>query len=373
MKNKKILIVVIVILIAMIAIISIIKIKSKNKTIETVEQNLVKDVEINSETSLLNENENEDNNDVLDITTTKQEDEEEIKKETEKQEKNNTKNNEKQISSQTSFYIKVNYQANVVTIYKKDGDGNLQPYKAMICSTGSATPKSGVYNTKTKWTWGLLFGNVWGHYVTKIVGNLLFHSVPYTEKSPSSLEYWEYDKLGTSASAGCVRLQVIDSKWIFDNIPSGTPVEFYASSDVGPLGKPSSQKISSNVECRGWDPTDPDSSNPWKNYNNKTQNEKSNIIKNVMQNETNTNVNNENSTKNQEQNVVNNQIDNNINTNSMNNKNMNQITNKTTNQTVNEIANQIINPTTNQTSNEIKKEVEKITNLTNKINSTEVN
>ena len=50
-----------------------------------------------------------------------------------------------------------------------------------------------------------------------------------------------------------------------NNCYVGTEVEFYGSSDPGPLGKPESQKISSNYNLRGWDPTDPDPNNPWKN------------------------------------------------------------------------------------------------------------
>ena len=109
---------------------------------------------------------------------------------------------------------------------------------------------------------------MWGHYSTQIKGNILFHSVPYLEKgNPASLEYWEYDKLGTYASAGCVRLKVIDAKWIYDNCGKGTKVEFYSDSNPGPLGKPSSKKISSySDDLRNWDPTDPNPNNPWKNY-----------------------------------------------------------------------------------------------------------
>lgn len=164
----------------------------------------------------------------------------------------------------TKYYIKVNYEQNVVTIYEKDSDGKYTvPVKAMICSTGTETPTSGVYTIKYRWVWLGLFNDVYGHYVTQIIGNILFHSVPYTAKSPDTLEYWEYDKLGTAASLGCVRLKVVDAKWIYDNVVWGTPVEFYASSDPGPLGKPTVQKISDNVDCRNWDPTDIASDNPW--------------------------------------------------------------------------------------------------------------
>jgi len=170
------------------------------------------------------------------------------------------------INENTEFYIKVNNQANVVTIYIKDGE-DLLPYKAMICSTGTDTPQNGIYKIKNRWSWLALFGNVYGKYATQIVGNILFHSVPYLEKKDNTLEYWEYDKLGTSASMGCIRLTVEDAKWIYDNIPKGTEVEFYSSEEPGPLGKPVAQKISENEECRNWDPTDENPDNPWNNEN----------------------------------------------------------------------------------------------------------
>ncbi|MBQ9313461.1 MAG: L,D-transpeptidase [Clostridia bacterium] len=144
----------------------------------------------------------------------------------------------KQLSSTTPFYIKINNSQNVVTIYSKDSEGNYTvPYKAMICSIGDATPAAGkMYKvTSYKKRWNALQGNVYGQYATQIVGNILFHSVPYTAKSNSALEYWEYDKLGTAASLGCVRLTVEDAKWIYDNIVQGTIVEFYEDANPGPL------------------------------------------------------------------------------------------------------------------------------------------
>lgn len=151
----------------------------------------------------------------------------------------NVNSSNKNTSSNKGYYIKVNYGANVVTIYTSDNDGNYTiPIKAMVCSTGTATPKAGTYKIQSRWEWLELIGNVYGHYSTQIVGNILFHSVPYLEKyNPASLEYWEYDKLGSSASAGCIRLTLADAKWIYNNIPRGTLVEFYSSSDPGPLRK----------------------------------------------------------------------------------------------------------------------------------------
>lgn len=170
----------------------------------------------------------------------------------------------KLLTGKDKYYIRVNYSANVVNIYTKDSNGNYTiPYKAMICSCGTATPNSGTYEISSKYRWLSLFGNVNGQYSTRIVDHILFHSVPYLEKSPDSLEYWEYDKLGTTASAGCVRLKVEDAKWIYDNCKSGTKVEFYSDINPGPLGKPSLTPISSNTSCRNWDPTDLNKNNPW--------------------------------------------------------------------------------------------------------------
>ncbi len=173
-----------------------------------------------------------------------------------------------QIEMAPPYYIKVNVEANTVTIYCKDRDGNYtQPYMAMVCSTGTKTPQSGVFKKGWKWEWLGLFGGVYGQYATQIGdGNILFHSVPYTVKGdPSTLKEGEFDKLGTAASLGCIRLQVRDAKWIFDNYKNIYRIEFYNDPDPGPLGKPTAPKIGWNTECLGWDPTDPDPNNPWKN------------------------------------------------------------------------------------------------------------
>ena len=198
--------------------------------------------------------------------------EEEAKKQEEEKKKEESKNNTTTTKTTTStssgypYYIKVNYTANTVTVYKKDDNGNYTvPVKAMICSTGAQTPHSGVYKTSDKYRWGTLIGPVWGQYCTRITGGILFHSVPYVKKNdPSSLEYWEYDRLGTTRSLGCVRLTVADAKWLYNNCPSGTSVEFYSSSNPGPLGKPGITTVSSAGDpYRGWDPTDPNPNNPW--------------------------------------------------------------------------------------------------------------
>ncbi len=95
------------------------------------------------------------------------------------------------------------------------------------------------------------------------MGNILFHSVPYTQTSKDALAYEEYNKLGTSASMGCIRLSVEDAKWLYDYCAAGTLVTIYEDEDPGPLGKPEPLAIDVDSPNRGWDPTDPDPENPW--------------------------------------------------------------------------------------------------------------
>lgn len=163
------------------------------------------------------------------------------------------------------YLIKVNRACNTITVYGKDENGKYtEPVKAMVCSVGrDARTVTGTFQTKEKYRWKELMNNVWGQYATRIVGGILFHSVYYYQnENPASLATKEFNKLGTAASHGCIRLMVADAKWIYDNCSSGTTVVIYDDKkDPGPLGKPESIKIPTTVR---WDPTDPSDLNPYK-------------------------------------------------------------------------------------------------------------
>lgn len=184
--------------------------------------------------------------------------EEEKKEETEKDKTANLK----------KYYIKVNRQTNVVTVYTYDEDGNYtKPVKAFVCSTGKSngTP-TGKFTLSSKHRWQLMNGGVYSQYASRITGHILFHSVPYYEMANDTLCTGYYNQLGRQASAGCVRLTCADAKWIYSNCASGTVVEIFDGTSANdPLGKPGSIHISKSSPYKGWDPTDPDSDNPWKN------------------------------------------------------------------------------------------------------------
>lgn len=120
-----------------------------------------------------------------------------------------------------------------------------------ICSNGTAvrySMKTMVEPDKSR---------VYARYATHLVGNVYFHAIAVSKNSHTALNYKTYNKLGSPASAGCIRMTVADAKWIYDNVKTGTKVKIVkgSKSTPGPLGKPATIKIkSSKVK---YDPTDP--------------------------------------------------------------------------------------------------------------------
>ena len=167
------------------------------------------------------------------------------------------------------YYILVNRRANCVTVYGLDPAGYYSiPVRAMVASTGKAgceTPP-GTFSISNRAAWMYMADGSYGQYATRFNGAILFHSICYKKKDPSTLMTYEYNALGGSASLGCVRLQTADAKWVFDNCPQGTKVTVYDADSPGPLGKPDTllSQISAEQD-NGWDPSDPRAENPWKN------------------------------------------------------------------------------------------------------------
>ena len=92
-----------------------------------------------------------------------------------------------------------------------------------ICAPGkSSTPtKKGRFTVGSK---GYYFdsGSARCFYFTQFSGNYLFHSVLYSQTS--SPKYVTDGTMGRPASHGCVRLQLSNAKWIYNNVPRGSKV-----------------------------------------------------------------------------------------------------------------------------------------------------
>ena len=127
--------------------------------------------------------------------------------------------------SSTSYLILVSRSDHEVGVYREDGDAWL-PLRKFSCGDGKpSTPTiEGNFTVGIKM---LYFdsGSARCWYATQFCGNYLFHSVLYYQASGP------YDvmdgTLGAGVSHGCVRLQIDNARWIYDNIPRGTKVVVY--------------------------------------------------------------------------------------------------------------------------------------------------
>lgn len=160
------------------------------------------------------------------------------------------------------YMVCVNRVMNTVTVYGKDEYGNYtSPVTAMVCSVGregEETP-TGRFVTSNRYDWRLLVDGSWGRYAIRVNGGILFHSVPYFTPNAGDIEYDEFNKLGSPASLGCIRMQDQDVYWLYAYCPTGFVTVIYDDpATPGPLGKPTPAIIdTSNELLRGWDPTDP--------------------------------------------------------------------------------------------------------------------
>lgn len=161
------------------------------------------------------------------------------------------------IGQQSSYVLKVDRTACIVTVYAKDGsNGYIIPVKEMICSVGlPATPTSaGTFYTSAKFKVKELIGPSWGKYATRVYNGVYFHSVACSDPNnvTFSLPATEFNKLGTPASHGCIRMCVRDARWIYENCPIGTQVTI-GDNYFQPYDRPYMQKIPLDWF---WDPTD---------------------------------------------------------------------------------------------------------------------
>ncbi len=122
--------------------------------------------------------------------------------------------------------IDVNKAMQMVTVFAKDGNGNIRPIRHFLCSTGaplSLTP-NGTFTAKPL-TYGAAvdpwyffsLNNCWILYCTQLTGNICFHSVPFNGFGAATLSSSGYHAMGNPASHGCIRLLIEDAKYIWEN------------------------------------------------------------------------------------------------------------------------------------------------------------
>jgi Uncharacterized protein conserved in bacteria len=130
-----------------------------------------------------------------------------------------------QLSSNTKYLIVVDLQSQTVGIYN-GSKTHWVLVNRYQCSSGrggnDATP-TGTFTVQGKGTWffnpTLQEGAEWW---TQFSGDFLFHSLPMNQNHTVT-----DSTLGIPRSHGCIRLDIANAKWIYDNIPRGTKVYIY--------------------------------------------------------------------------------------------------------------------------------------------------
>lgn len=126
------------------------------------------------------------------------------------------------INSSTNYKILVDCTTNHLGVYKKT-NGTWSRLYYWACSTGkSSTPTvKGYYRLGSK---GYSFGSGYTcYYYSQIYGNYLFHSILYYQGTRIPKD----SRLGLNISHGCVRLDINNAKFIYDNVPKGTAIYIY--------------------------------------------------------------------------------------------------------------------------------------------------
>ena len=159
-------------------------------------------------------------------------------------------------------------------------DGDWKELRVMICSTGRRkhdTPV-GNYRITDRYTYKILGTedtHCYGLWACRFKDHYLFHSVPisYDAGRDSELghrmcDMHKFEKLGSVASDGCVRLTVADAKWIYE-LSESQRVNVRVVKDSGPTPvRPPAviwEEPYTDKNGYGWDPTDPHPLNPYHN------------------------------------------------------------------------------------------------------------
>ena len=128
------------------------------------------------------------------------------------------------------YYIVVDITNQIVTVYDVGTDAIV---RQMLCSTGRSNitplgtftmPKGKKFHDRTPWYYIAMYHR-YVKYATRIVDQILFHSVPYRRQSLQSIDAQAAAELGEPTSHGCIRLRWQDAAFIAEKCLPGTLVK----------------------------------------------------------------------------------------------------------------------------------------------------
>lgn len=131
------------------------------------------------------------------------------------------------VSRRLPYRVEVSLNHQTVTVYHLNEQGEYDLEHQFTCSTGlgNSTPR-GIFldgYPANRWHHFKKF-DCWAQYSFEIEGNIMFHSVLYSEKDTATLRKGSVYALGSPASHGCIRLSVKSAAWLFNHCKRGSLV-----------------------------------------------------------------------------------------------------------------------------------------------------
>lgn len=159
-----------------------------------------------------------------------------------------------------SYKIEIDLTNQIATVYGIYSDKSAKVLMSEFVSTarkGKTTPTgnfkiqgaSGGRKAKLR-TAKMSSGKSYAEYLCRFHGAKCMHGVPYSKRNTSGrVSKTEFNKLGTPASSGCVRMPIKMCRYIYNNCPVGTPVRvFKGTKGKYPAGKPKKYTATSNID-----------------------------------------------------------------------------------------------------------------------------
>lgn len=159
-----------------------------------------------------------------------------------------------------SYRIDIDLTNQVATVYGIYSDKSAKVLMSEFVSTarkGKTTPTgnfkiqgaSGGRKAKYR-TCKLSGGKTYAEYACRFKGAKMMHGVPWKTRNTKGYVYkGEFNKLGSVASGGCVRMPIKMARYIYEHCPVGTPVHvFKGTKGKYPAGKPKKYTATSNID-----------------------------------------------------------------------------------------------------------------------------
>ena len=165
------------------------------------------------------------------------------------------------------YMIKVNVAKNYAMVCAQDESGQYTKIvKIMSCCpfAGNMTLPLELPSA-IKNEWSSLPDGKYARYAT-VFNGVCISSVPYTAIANNALDAEQYNQLGKGTSSYNILTNVESAKWIFEKCNLGTTLQIYSDpNEQLSVDLPVSINIPLTSVNKGWDPTDDDPENPWKN------------------------------------------------------------------------------------------------------------